>query len=194
MSEKSYHHGNLRNSLIEAGIELINSDGIKNLSLRKVASMCGVSQAAPYTHFSSKEDLLEAMRGYAIDRFMLILQDTVKTSPNPNDQQLLISIGKSYVLFFMEHPHYLSFIFSQQCMDVNLDLHGAKNNNFPPYEFLKMHAIRILGNQGMSEEKMEDTIIAMWSTVHGLACIVTMNNVHYSKNWIEKIEDIIWNK
>ena len=48
-SKKSYHHGNLREELIEKGIELINEEGEEKLSLRKVAKMCGVSNAAPYT-------------------------------------------------------------------------------------------------------------------------------------------------
>jgi hypothetical protein len=55
-----------------------------------------------------------------------------------------------------------------------------------------MHAV--LREMGMAEEKMEDAIISLWATVHGLASIATMKNVHYDKNWEEKIEDIIWNK
>ena len=50
-SKKSYHHGNLREELIEKGIEMINEAGEEKLSLRKVAKMCGVSNAAPYTYF-----------------------------------------------------------------------------------------------------------------------------------------------
>ncbi len=46
----------------------------------------------------------------------------------------------------------------------------------------------------MTKEKMEDAIISMWATVHGLASIATMKNVHYDKDWETKIEDIIWNK
>lgn len=46
----------------------------------------------------------------------------------------------------------------------------------------------------MSKEKMEDTIISLWATVHGLASIATMKNVCYDKDWETKIEDIIWHK
>jgi AcrR family transcriptional regulator len=194
MSDKSYHHGNLRNSLIEAGIHLINSEGTNDLSLRRVASLCGVSQAAPYTHFKSKNDLLEAMRDYVIRLFMDELESAAQSCSDQNDPKLLIQMGKSYVLFFIKKPEYFAFIFSQLCMEVNLDLEGNKDNNFPPYQLLKSHAIRILGNMGMSKEKTEDGIISMWATVHGLASIATMKNVHYGKDWGEKIEDIIWNK
>ncbi len=194
MANTSYHHGNLRNSLIEAGIELINQEGAKQFSLSKVAALCGVSKAAPYSHFQSKEDLLEAMRDYVTVQFMEVLENTVRSCQNQNDPGLLIQIGKSYVLFFIENPQYFLFLFSQQGMEVNLSLDDDGTNNFPPFQLFKTAAIPILGDLGMSKEKMEDAIISMWATVHGLASIATMKNVHYDKDWGTKIEDIIWNK
>lgn len=79
-------------------------------------------------------------------------------------------------------------------MEVNLDLEGDTTKNFPPYQLLKSHAVRILANTGMTKEETEDGIISMWAMVHGLASIATMKNVHYSKEWGKKIEDIIRNK
>jgi len=194
MSNKSYHHGNLRNSLIEAGIELINQEGAKQLSLRKVAALCGVSQAAPYSHFQNKEDLLEAMRDYVMGQFMELLENTVRSCQNQNDPSLLIQIGKSYVMFFIKNPQYFPFLFSQHCMEVYLSLDDDGTNNFPPFQLLKTYAVPILGDLGIPKEKIEDAIISMWATVHGLASIATMKNVHYGKDWETKIEDIIWNK
>jgi AcrR family transcriptional regulator len=159
-----------------------------------VASLCGVSQAAPYTHFKSKEDLLEAMREYVMTLFMEVLGKAVLSCPDLNNPMLLIGMGKSYVLFFIENPKYFTFIFTQHCMKINLDLEGDEEDNFPPYKLFKTHAVRIMGNMGMTKEKIEDRIIAMWATVHGLASIATMKTVHFSKEWGEKIEDIIWNK
>ncbi|MBZ9608186.1 TetR/AcrR family transcriptional regulator [Clostridium estertheticum] len=194
MSNKPYHHGDLRNSLIEAGIELINQDGAKQLSLRKVSALCGVSQAAPYSHFKSKEDLLEAMQDFVTEQFMEVLENTIKSCPNQKDPSVLIQMGKSYVMFFVYNPQYFSFLFSQPCMEVNLSLEGDGTKNFPPFELLKTTVFRIYGETKMPKEKMEDTIISLWATVHGLASIATMKNVHYDKEWETKIEDIIWNK
>ena len=194
MKDKPYHHGDLRNSLIEEGIKLIDEEGINQLSLRKVASMCGVSQAAPYAHFNSKDDLLDAMREHVLDRFMERLNVAINACPDINDPKLLVDMGKSYVLFFIEEPQYFTFLFSQQGIEINLDFDDDNPNNFPPYKLFKQHAIRILGGMGMTKERLEDAIISMWATVHGLASIATMKNVHYKKNWSDKIEDIIWNK
>ncbi|MCX7709856.1 MAG: TetR/AcrR family transcriptional regulator [Clostridia bacterium] len=194
MSNKPYHHGNLRNSLIEAGIELINQEGLKQLSLRKVAALCGVSQAAPYSHFQSKEDLLLAMQDYVTEQLMEVLNNAIKSCPNQNDPYVLIAMGKSYVMFFINHPHYFPFLFSQPCMEINLSLEANGTKNFPPFELLKTNFFRIFGENGMMKEKMEDIIIQLWATVHGLASIATMKYVHYDKDWETKIEDIIWNK
>ena len=54
----SYHHGNLRQALIDAGIKIINEQGEDALSLRKAAALCEVSHAAPYAHFKDKEELI----------------------------------------------------------------------------------------------------------------------------------------
>ena len=194
MSNKSYHHGNLRNSMIEAGIELINQEGAKQFSLSRVAALCGVSKAAPYSHFQSKEDLLEAMRDYVTGQFMEVLGNIVRSCQNQKDPELLIQIGKNYVLFFIRNPQYFGFLFSQQEIEVSLSLDDDRANNFPPFQLFKTVANPILGDLGMTKEKMEDTIISMWATVHGLASIATMKNVHYDKDWERKIEDIIRNK
>lgn len=194
MENKAYHHGNLRDSLIEAGLVLVNQEGTKQLSLRKVASLCGVSQAAPYSHFQNKDDLLGAMCSYVIVQFMKVLEDTVLACPNDKGPEILVQIGKSYVMFFIKNPHYFAFLFSTDYMKVNLSLNDDDTNNFPPYQFFKSYAIPILENRGMAKEKIEDSIISMWATVHGLASLATMKNVHYNKDWETKIEDIIGNK
>ena len=77
----SYHHGNLRQALIDAGIKIINENGEENLSLRKVAAACGVSHAAPYAHFKDKDELIEAIKENVTERFMEKLVDAIEGKP-----------------------------------------------------------------------------------------------------------------
>lgn len=58
---KAYHHGDLCNALIQAGLELLSEDGAKSLDLHKVARRAGVSPAAPYRHFADKQALIAAI-------------------------------------------------------------------------------------------------------------------------------------
>lgn len=193
MIHTSYHHGDLRNALIETGIELINKEGPEQLSLRKVAAACGVSQAAPYSHFKNKNELLSAMQMHVTELFMQDLNKAIASCPNANDPYVLIQIGKAYILFFINNPQYFTFLFSNPIMEINLAIDIDSENSFLPFALFKTTAIRIFKNE-MTKEKLEDTIISMWATVHGLTSIATMKNVHYDKSWESKIEDIIWNR
>jgi AcrR family transcriptional regulator len=61
MTAKTYHHGDLKNALIKAGIDILSKEGIEGLSLRKVAQRAGVSHNAPYSHFTDKQSLIAAI-------------------------------------------------------------------------------------------------------------------------------------
>ena len=61
MPRKNYHHGDLKNALIKAGIEILSKEGVSGLSLRKAARQAGVSHAAPYAHFADKQTLIAAI-------------------------------------------------------------------------------------------------------------------------------------
>ncbi|HWQ75612.1 MAG TPA: TetR/AcrR family transcriptional regulator [Syntrophomonas sp.] len=191
--DKRYHHGNLKNELLEAGIDLINKEGESSFSLRKVAALCGVSHAAPYSHFLNKEDLLKEMQAYVTAQFMEALEDTVRTGSCPDDPDQLIQIGKTYVLFFLHHPQYFSFLFSQPCMEIDLSMNGDGESDFPPFQLFRNVAQRVLKKMGFPINKINDAVISMWALVHGLSSIVTMKYVHYDQNWEEKIEDFIRN-
>ena len=104
---QTYHHKDLRNALIETGIKLVSAEGINAFSLRKVAAACGVSHAAPYSHFQNKEELLEAMQLFITDRFSKQLESTVQK--NNNVAEILKDMGIAYVSFFVENPAYFQF-------------------------------------------------------------------------------------
>ena len=190
-SKKSYHHGNLREELIEKGIELINEVGEEKLSLRKVAKMCGVSNAAPYTYFKKKSDLLYAMSDYIWGILAAELDRTRKKYENQED--LLVKLGKTYVMFFCENHKYYHFMISRKNMKINLFSKFSKieNNNEKAFSILKSEAIKILEKMGVPNQAMQDKIIAMWALVQGLVTIMIMNDITYSEIWEEKIEEII---
>ena len=189
--KKSYHHGNLREELIEKGIELINEVGEEKLSLRKVAKMCGVSNAAPYTYFKKKSDLLYAMSDYIWGILAAELDKTRKKYENQED--LLVKLGKTYVMFFCANHRYYYFMISRKNMKIDLFSKFSKieNNNEKAFSILKIEAIKILEKMGVPNQAMQDKIIAMWALVQGLVTIMIMNDITYSEIWEEKIEEII---
>ncbi len=189
MEKKPYHHKNLKNDLIEKGIELVNKNGINQLSLRKVAQACGVSHAAPYSHFSNKEELLQGMQLHITKKFTEVLEDTV--SQYSGTPAFLLEFGKAYISFFISHPQYFNFLFRQGNIQINLDLEGDNASDYQPFLIYKQQILKLLVNTNVTQSKKEDLVVALFAYVQGLTTLATMENVHYSYKWEEKLADLI---
>ena len=186
--EKSYHHGNLKEELIKKGIELINEVGENKLSLRKLAIICGVSNSAPYTHFKSKDELLKGMSLYILNLLKLELENTRKKYNNK--ENLLVMLGKTYVIFFLKNPKYYYFLSSRIDIEIDLSI-KIDNNNMTALDILKEEAINKFSKLGISNEDIQNKILAMWSLVAGLIAVINMTSKNYLENWECKIEEII---
>lgn len=135
MEKRPYHHKNLKNDLIEKGIELVNENGINQLSLRKVAQACNVSHAAPYSHFSNKDELLQEMQLHITKQFTAVLQDTVsKYSGTPD---FLLEFGKAYISFFISTRNILTFFFSKEIYKLTWILAVIRKVTTSPLQFTK---------------------------------------------------------
>ena len=189
MTKEQYHHGDLRRSLIEKGLEMINQEGEEKLSLRKVAMKCGVSNAAPYAHFKSKDEFIVAIQQHIMDSFTDSLEKTAEQYKDSDS--LLPMLGKSYVMFFYKNPLYFDFLFSRKNIRIQLSLSVSDENENPPLDILKKTAVSIFKKANISEKSIQDKIIAMWALVQGLSSIVTMPNVEYDDDWEVRIEEII---
>lgn len=69
-----YHHGNLREALLQEGLKHLTETGNRNISLREMAKRCGVSSAAPYAHFKTKDQFLLAIEYYMLEKLALELR------------------------------------------------------------------------------------------------------------------------
>lgn len=187
MPKKQYHHKDLRNALIEKGIEIVNSEGMNSFSLRKVAAACGVSHAAPYSHFQSKEELLDAMQQHITDQFSKILEETI--SDYEDTPELLKNMGVAYVSFFIDNPHYFSFIYSQSNVNIDLTFGSSDEENYRPFVIYKTVVSKILDRINYPMQKQEDVIIALWAFIHGITSLATMKHVSYDGNWKQKVTD-----
>ena len=187
----SYHHGNLREALIEAGIRIINENGEENLSLRKVAAACNVSHAAPYAHFMDKDELIEAIKNNVTERFMEELEAAVVDKQSA--EEAIIAMGKTYITFFSRNPDYFTFIFGKQNINAHLQMNREYKSDYPPFLLLKRMYKRYLAEKGLerSFEEQEIELIKIWSIVHGMTSIACMKGVKSSIDWNDLDERLL---
>jgi AcrR family transcriptional regulator len=186
--DKPYHHGNLENALIENGIKLLSLEGLENFSLRRVAKISGVSNAAPYKHFASKEDLIDAMQLYVEEVFVERLLASVE-NPAPNEERLVL-LAQAYLRFFRENPHYFEFLTMRT--NVNIDLNSQNSpDNYRPFEIFKRIAYEEMDRWGTPSESRQKMLIGMWSVVQGLTSLAIMRGVRYSGDWNELLHTIL---
>lgn len=183
----SYHHGNLRQALIDAGIKIINESGEANLSLRKAAAMCKVSHAAPYAHFKDKNELIEAIKATVTEQFIEELSAAVDASPNA--ESALVNMGRHYVAFFVRRPDYFRFIFDSQNITAHIHFDKQYENDYPPFALLKETYLKYLWEKQLdkSREEQEIDLLKLWASVHGIAAIACMSGVETSFEWEDKI-------
>ena len=178
-----YHHGNLRQALIDAGIKIINDYGEESLSLRKAAAMCNVSHAAPYAHFKDKEELIEAIKNDVTERFMQELESAVEGGASADEA--IIAMGRTYVTFFSKNPDYFVFLFGKQNIKAHLKMDKEYKNDYPPFLLLRRMYLKHLEENGLEKtfEEQEIELIKIWSIVHGMASIACMKGVKSSVDW-----------
>ena len=188
-SKLPYHREGLKNLLIEKGIEIVNADGVQSFSLRKAAAACKVSHAAPYSHFHNKEELLNAMQLHITERFSKTLETAVAENKKP--AALLKKLGIAYVSFFIDNPAYFQFLYSSSDIKVDLTLSIPDEENYKPYILYKNSILSLLKQAKVPKKKQNDILITIWAFIHGLTALAAMKNVHYDKNWKEKITDFM---
>jgi AcrR family transcriptional regulator len=110
VEKHAYHHGDLRQSLIDAAIALMDEDGISELSLRQVARRVGVSHNAPYRHFEDKDALLAAVAEQGFQSLRAALE-AAQQGILPNSPQRLEAIGMAYVNFALAYPAHYRLMF-----------------------------------------------------------------------------------
>ena len=108
MPKRGYHHGNLRQALVEAALHLIETKGPTGFTLSEAAKQAGVTPAAVYRHFAGREDLIAeaARQGYAI--FGDVMQYAYDQG-QPSAMASFTATGRAYLAFARNYPgHYIA--------------------------------------------------------------------------------------
>lgn len=168
-SQKNYHHGNLRAELLDKAVEQLRASGTESLSLRALARAIGVSQTAPYRHFTDKNELLAALATRGYKSLLNALQLAGKTAPDHPAEQLL-AFARTYVDYAAENPELFKLMFgpSLQPPEKYPELRDASRET--------LSLVQKILHQGIVRGDFRDQDItylanAGWAGIHGLATL-----------------------
>lgn len=176
---RPYHHGDLRNALVEAAATLAEEGGPDAVTIRAAARAVGVTPTATYRHFANQADLLDAAKHEAMDRLAATILDLLaaeKPAPHPAEAavQRLAAAGRGYVHFALAQPG----LFRTACLRPHTgDEHPPEEisailADTPPYAFLTTALDDLVESGWLAPELRPNAETAAWSTVHGLAVLL----------------------
>lgn len=163
-SKSKHHHGDLKNALVFAGLEILQESGLNGLSLRKCAARAGVSHAAPAHHFQNLDGLKAAIAAKAFEIFADTMSEAAE-SEGQDDLARLRGVCRGYLRFGLAHKGLLDVMF-----------------NLPADTFVKVSNVRETSNsyailreacapfvpQGTQPEVVE---MQVWSLIHGFTLL-----------------------
>ncbi len=184
--KKGYHHGSLREALVDEAAKMIREDGEAALSMRKLAARAGVSRTAPYHHFKDKQDLLCAVAEEGFRRFDVIVEKHLELD---DLREHLRRHMREYVNFAIENPEYYDLMFSSHIWtsdQVSVTLKERAYNSFRMYT----ECVTRLCNGVVLPEGVVPLRVAQlsWSTFHGLSRLM-IDGIYIDKAAIEAIFD-----
>jgi AcrR family transcriptional regulator len=165
-----YHHGNLPAALVQAAREIVESQGVDALSLRRVARQAKVSHGAPYHHFAGKAELLAAVAADGFDQMLAAIRAEQAKYDSDDHFGRVVAVGAAYVTFARQSPAIFRLMFRPEL---------THPNDYPPLKEAEARTFgslvdAIIACQQAGLLPGSDPLppsLAAWSTVHGFATL-----------------------
>lgn len=184
----SYHHGDLRSTLLNAANTLLKETGIEGLSLRKLADKVGVSRTAPYHHFTDKNQLLCAI---AEQGFVHWQQDAEfifnQTELTPKNKYREFFHG--YISYAANNPELYDLMFGRTIWKQNSATNELRDVAYPSFHY-QVKMTKRWQDQGLMPSG-EDTLRlsqVTWGTMHGIARLL-IDGIYADRSHIDEMCD-----
>lgn len=176
-TSKSYHHGDLRAALVQAGLRALETRDISDISLRQLARDTGVSPTAVYRHFPDKDALMAALAQAGIEQ----MADWQKQAArNAGEADAFAATGRAYVRWALANPSLFRLVFGQ-CRGVARTVFGDND----AARMLRSYAQNFTGNDAGAQRFM----LQAWVVVHGLAMLILDGQLPHDEAMIDEVID-----
>jgi AcrR family transcriptional regulator len=169
-NERGYHHGNLKEALLQAALGLIAEKGAAGFTFADAARVAGVSPAAPYRHFRDRDELLSNIAQRGFEQFEAALSQAWDDG-RPETVTAFERVGKAYLAFAREKPAFYSAMFeSGLATDISPSLQASAERAFA---VIRAAAERLaaLAPPGSPRPPALMMALHIWSMSHGVASL-----------------------
>jgi AcrR family transcriptional regulator len=168
-AQRGYHHGNLREALIRAALELIASKGVAGFTFAEAARFAGVSPAAPYRHFRDRDELMESVALRGFEQFAEALARAWDDG-RPDVFAALDRLGKAYLEFARTQPAFYSAMFEAGVpVRANSPLRQASERAFGVLRGAAEALCAAMPGAGRPPGLM--VALHIWAMAHGIASL-----------------------
>ena len=194
--QKSYHHGDLKQALLEETARILREEGEAALSLRRLASNLGVSRTAPYNHFKNKEALLSAVAEEGFRRFEEAMRAARRKHKNSSGKSLMRASVNAYVKFALENQAYYDLMYSSKSWrtEIKTESLATTARQTLRNEIERMQRAQERGLISRHVDVAEFGRI-YWGTLHGISRL-TLDGVYSDPKSLKKFcnatADMLW--
>jgi AcrR family transcriptional regulator len=168
-SRRGYHHGDLREALVQAALDLIASKGPAGFTFAEAARSTGVSPAAPYRHFRDRDALMADVARRGFEQFRDAL-DKAWNDGRPSPTAAFNAVGRAYLDFARKEPAYYTAMFEAGLPpDFDPDLERAADDAFGVLRKAAEAVCATLPAEGRPPAMMVS--LHAWSMAHGIASL-----------------------
>ena len=187
-SKQPYHHGNVKEALVEAAIKLLESEPVQNLSLRRLAKEVGITPTAVYNHFSDKDALVAAIKLESFENFNDFIRAHCADIDDP--ETIFLELGVAYYRYSKQYPSQFDVLFNY-AIPAESNTDELIQTACQGQELLKnvIQAILIKRNKSYDEDLLIKASLMAWTNIHGLVALVASGSIKSSaecQGWPKK--------
>ncbi len=183
-NNNAYHHGNLRQSLINRATELIAASGIEQLSMRHLAQIAGVSRTAAYHHFKDKNALLCAIAEQGFEHWLVRFAVLLDQKPEPL-HSWLTDFVMEYIDFACDHPEEYDLMFGRPIWKAGEPTASLRQKSADCFH-LYVEFIAKWQQRGIFSAEVDALRLAQvsWSTLHGI-CRLLNDGIYLDRSSVD---------